>query len=47
MIIDIDGQWWRAAARPAAGGATNVHRIDSMSSTYLQSFNLVLHPRGL
>jgi len=47
VIIDINGQWWESGGSSAFGGAGDVHRIPRMNTTYLASFNLVLHPRGL
>ena len=47
VIIDIDGQWWESGGGSTSGGAADVHRIRRMNASYLQSFNLVLHPRGL
>jgi hypothetical protein len=47
VIIDINGQWWESGGSSADGGAGDVHRISHMNATYLTSFNLVLHPRGL
>lgn len=45
VIIDIDGQWWEEGGYGADSG--RVHRIRHISSAYLQTFNLVLHPHGL
>ena len=47
VIIDINGQWWESGGSSADGGAGDVHRVSNMNSSYLASFNLVLHPRGL
>ena len=47
VIIDIDGQWWESGGSSIDGGAATVHRLTSISSAYLATFNLVLHPRGL
>jgi hypothetical protein len=47
VIIDINGQWWESGGGSAEGGAGDVHRVSNMNSSYLASFNLVLHPRGL
>jgi cell wall-associated NlpC family hydrolase len=43
VIINIDGQWWES------GGTTNagVHQMPTVSSDYLATFNLILHPAGL
>ena len=43
VIIDINGQWWESGGSTTAG----IHRIPSVSATYLLTFNLVLHPSGL
>jgi len=45
VIIDIDGQWWESGGW--GSGAARVHRMRHVSAAYLQTFNLVLHPRGL
>ena len=47
VIIDIDGQWWESGGSSTDGGAARVHRITDISSAYLETFNLVLHPRSL
>jgi cell wall-associated NlpC family hydrolase len=47
VIIDLDGQWWESGGSSAAGGGADVHRISSVTSAYLATFNVVLHPRGL
>jgi Transglycosylase SLT domain len=47
VIVNIDGQWWESGGSTADGGAASVHRIREISQAYLQTFNLVLHPRGL
>ena len=47
VIININGQWWESGGSSSDGGAGDVHRVRNMNATYLQSFNLVLHPRGL
>jgi hypothetical protein len=43
VIIDINGQWWESGGTSSAG----VHRIAHVSSAYLATFNVILHPRGL
>ncbi|MDQ6806273.1 MAG: NlpC/P60 family protein, partial [Actinomycetota bacterium] len=43
VIIDLGGQWWESGGSSGAG----VHRITSVSATYLLSFNQILHPRAL
>jgi len=47
VIINIKGQWWEEGGSSAQGGGADVHRIQNMNASYLSSFNLVLHPRGL
>jgi cell wall-associated NlpC family hydrolase len=47
VIIDIDGQWWESGGSSTDGGAASVHRITDISQAYLETFNLVLHPRSL
>jgi hypothetical protein len=47
VIIDLDGQWWESGGSSSDGGAAGVHRIAKLSSAYLATFNLVLHPQGL
>jgi cell wall-associated NlpC family hydrolase len=47
VIIDIDGQWWESGGSSADGGAGNVHRIGHVSTSYLLTFNRVLHPRSM
>jgi membrane-bound lytic murein transglycosylase B len=47
VIIDIDGQWWEEGGGSGDGGADDVHRITDVSASYLASFNLELHPKGL
>jgi hypothetical protein len=47
VIIDVDGQWWESGGSSADGGAGNVHRIAAVSSSYLATFNRILHPEGL
>ncbi|MDQ6776200.1 MAG: lytic murein transglycosylase, partial [Actinomycetota bacterium] len=47
MIMDINGQWWESGGSSGAGGAGGVHRIPNISASYLLSFNVILHPRGL
>jgi cell wall-associated NlpC family hydrolase len=46
VIIDINGQWWESGGGSSSGGAS-VHRMTSVSASYLRGFNLVLHPRAL
>jgi hypothetical protein len=46
VIIDIDGQWWESGGG-GAGGAPSVHRMKHLSGAYLDTFNLILHPKGL
>jgi cell wall-associated NlpC family hydrolase len=46
-IIDIGGYWWESGGSSFDGGAGKVHRIRNVSTSYLASFNLILHPRGL
>ncbi len=45
VIIDIDGQWWESGGEGVE--YYRVHRMHDPTTAYLQSFNLVLHPRGL
>ena len=45
VIIDIDGQWWESGGWGVE--SDRVHRMHHVSRSYLQSFNLILHPRGL
>ncbi len=45
VIINIDGQWWESGGYGVE--SDRVHRIQKMNAAYLQSFNLVLHPKGL
>jgi cell wall-associated NlpC family hydrolase len=47
VIVNIDGQWWESGGSTAAGGSASVHRIRNMPQAYLDTFNVVLHPRGL
>jgi cell wall-associated NlpC family hydrolase len=49
VIIDLKGQWWESGGSGLNGGAARVHRIKrkNISKTYLASFNLLLHPKGL
>jgi cell wall-associated NlpC family hydrolase len=47
VIVNIDGQWWESGGSTTDGGSASVHRIANMSQAYLDTFNLVLHPRGL
>ncbi len=46
VIVRIDGQFWEEGGG-GASGAGEVHRMRNVSSTYLGSFNLILHPQGL
>jgi hypothetical protein len=46
VIMDIAGQWWESGGGGAAG-APRVHRMRRVNATYLESFNRILHPRGL
>ena len=46
VIINIDGQWWESGGSSSDGGAAAVHRVASISSAYLATFNLVLHPKA-
>jgi cell wall-associated NlpC family hydrolase len=47
VILNINGQWWESGGSSTDGGSASVHRIRNMSQAYLDTFNLVLHPRGL
>jgi len=47
VIIDIDGQWWESGGSSTDGGGASVHLISDISQAYLETFNLVLHPRSL
>jgi len=47
VIIDLNGRWWESGGSDGAGGAPRVHRLRSISATYLLTFNEILHPRGL
>jgi hypothetical protein len=47
VILNIDGQWWESGGSSTDGGAASVHRIRDISQAYLDTFNLVLHPRGM
>lgn len=47
VISDVDGQWWESGGSSGSGGGADVHRISSVSSAYLSTFNVVLHPRGM
>ena len=47
VIIDLNGRWWESGGSDGAGGAPSVHRLKSISATYLLTFNEILHPRGL
>jgi len=44
VIIDLDGEWWESGGSSADGGAGDVHRITGVTTAYLATFNLVLHP---
>lgn len=46
VIIDLDGQFWESGGSAAAGGGAGVKRF-SPPSSYVQTFNRVLHPSGL
>jgi hypothetical protein len=46
VIIRLGKQWWESGGG-GLSGAPRVHRIWHMSPGYLQTFNLVLHPKGL
>jgi hypothetical protein len=46
VIIQINGQYWEEGGG-GPSGAEEVHRMRNVSSTYLGSFNLILHPQGL
>jgi hypothetical protein len=43
VIIDLNGEFWESGGVAGAG----VHRMNDVSSTYLASFNEILHPEGL
>lgn len=45
VIIDIDGQWWESGGWGTL--SDRVHRMHNVTRAYLDSFNLILHPRGL
>jgi hypothetical protein len=45
VIIDIDGRWWESGGWGVESG--RVHRMHNVTRAYLDSFNLILHPRGL
>lgn len=45
VIIDIDGQWWESGGWGVQ--SDRVHRMRDVTPGYLQSFNVVLHPKGL
>lgn len=45
VIIDIDGQWWESGGWGVQ--SDRVHRMQNVTASYLQSFNVVLHPQGL
>jgi cell wall-associated NlpC family hydrolase len=46
VIIDINGRFYESGGGSASGGAPFVHAF-TPSSSYLASFNTVLHPAGL
>jgi hypothetical protein len=46
VVIRLGDQWWESGGG-GLSGAARVHRIWRMDPSYLQSFNLVLHPRGM
>jgi cell wall-associated NlpC family hydrolase len=46
VIIDINGRFYESGGGSASGGAPFVHEF-APSSSYLASFNTVLHPAGL
>jgi len=43
VIIDIEGQFWESGGATGAG----VHELPGISTSYLATFNLILHPAGL
>jgi hypothetical protein len=45
VIIDINGQWWESGGWGVE--SDRVHRMHNVTRAYLDSFNLILHPRGL
>ncbi|HYB28618.1 MAG TPA: lytic transglycosylase domain-containing protein [Solirubrobacteraceae bacterium] len=47
VIINLDGQWWESGGSSSDSGAATVHPVASISSAYLATFNLILHPQGL
>jgi cell wall-associated NlpC family hydrolase len=47
VIIELDGQWWESGGSSTDGGGADVHRLATISPSYLETFNLVLHPRSL
>jgi hypothetical protein len=46
VIININGRFYESGGGSASGGAPFVHQF-TPSSTYLSSFNTILHPTGL
>ncbi len=46
VIIDLNGRFYESGGGGASGGAPFVHRF-TPSSSYLASFNTILHPAGL
>jgi hypothetical protein len=46
VIINLDGQWWESGGGED-GGSPDVHSIATPDSSYLGSFNTILHPVGL
>jgi cell wall-associated NlpC family hydrolase len=46
VIIDLNGHFFESGGGSGSGGAPFVHRF-TPSSTYLASFNTILHPAGL
>lgn len=48
VIIDINGQFYESGGRKGPwGGGAGVMKIKPPSSSYLSSFESILHPRGL
>jgi hypothetical protein len=47
VIVEINGQWWESGGSSTTGGGASVHRVRSISPSYLATFNLILHPRAL
>jgi cell wall-associated NlpC family hydrolase len=46
VIIDINGQWWESGGSEADGNG-GVHRMRGVTSSYLATFNRILHPEGM